>query len=704
MQFLALGLEDVVLDDTPGLRIDDRYCYTEGRMIRITARFFALLAACIALFGAFGLMTENSPVGATDASSSAEVISAFGFERRTLDVSRTSRDYMLYTPRSAETMGKRPLVLVFHGGEGTPQKIAQQTGFNELADEEGFLVAYPRSSGHWNDGRQTTRGFGDDVAFTRALVRALVAEAGVDPRRVYATGASNGGMMTLRLACEANDVISGFAPVVASFPASYADQCEPRRPVDILLINGREDRLIRWGGGEIPSGRRRGVGGRVIPVPDTVGWWRQHNGCGEPLRELLDDQFDDGTRVARESHNVCERGGSVTFYDIAGGGHTWPGTNMRVGPLAGRVSRELSASRLIWEFFSDLTAAETQVFDPLADYGGDPGPFLVAPQQVLQLDGRSGARELSVRVTYPQDLLFPAPVIIFSHGVWGSADQYQPLIRHWASHGYVCLQPQHGDTVPEEQRGLGTPGGAFGGLTERIEEISRVIDAVEVLPASWADLDGVMDSGQIGVAGHSFGAHVAQLMGGTRLKSDGRQNRANLQDPRIDAVVMLAPRGRGAQLDEASWQDFRVPFLAVTGSNDVARLRYGEDVSWRLDPFRFASALPRYLLFINDGYNNFGGLTETAIRFTGWGEPNAVHARHVLDFTTAFWDAELRRDAVANEYLKQRANNNRFSADAEIMFLDNPEDVPTLLRAAPEQRRPQGTMGRRFGNRFYSFG
>ncbi|MEM6648118.1 MAG: hypothetical protein AAF730_17890 [Bacteroidota bacterium] len=344
-----------------------------------------------------------------------------------------------------------------------------------------------------------------------------------------------------------------------------------------------------------------------------------------------------------------------------------------------------------------LTAEEAPLqTDPDADspteYAGEPGPFVVAPQRVLQLPGQAGARDLPVRITYPAGLSQPAPVIIFSHGVWGSADQYQPLIQHWASHGYVCLQPQHGDTVPEEQRGLGTPEGAFGGLDERIEELTRLMDSVETPPASWSVLDGLMDSGRIGVAGHSFGAHVAQLMGGTRPKGGGQQHRVSFFDPRIGAVVMLAPRGRDAQLDEASWRDFSVPFLAVTGSNDVARLRFGEDVSWRLDPFRFASASPRYLLFVNGGYNNFGGLTETAIRFLGWGEPDAVHARNVLDFATAFWDAELRRDASARAYLAARVRDNRFSAEAEVMFISDPENVPALLRAAPPQRQPNGTI------------
>ncbi|MEO0975273.1 MAG: PHB depolymerase family esterase, partial [Pseudomonadota bacterium] len=93
-----------------------------------------------------------------------------GFEQHTLRVDGTRREYALYVPEELPSAGERALVIVFHGGEGSPDKIARQTGFNEQADRSGFVVAYPRSIEHWNDGRSTTSSFGDDVAFTRALI------------------------------------------------------------------------------------------------------------------------------------------------------------------------------------------------------------------------------------------------------------------------------------------------------------------------------------------------------------------------------------------------------------------------------------------------------------------------------------------------------------------------------------------------------
>lgn len=333
-------------------------------------------------------------------------------------------------------------------------------------------------------------------------------------------------------------------------------------------------------------------------------------------------------------------------------------------------------------------APEPLLSEAPAAYRGEAGPYALAPQRELRLIGERGQREVAVRATFPASLDRPAPVIIFSHGVWGSSGQYQPIVRHWASHGYVCLQPQHGDTIPEAQRGTGSAQGAFRGWRERATEIRRLIDAVQAPPDAWGEVGAVVDGERIGVAGHSFGAHIAQLLGGTRLKVDRQGRTVSLADERIDALVMFAPRGRGPQLDREAWRELDTPFMAVTGSNDIARLRLGEDVAWRMDPFLFASASPRYLLFINGAYNNFGGLTQTAIRFEGWGEPDAAHARYALAFTTAFWDAQLAKDAKAAEYLRQRADKERFSATAGVMLLDDPTDVPALLEAKAPARVP----------------
>lgn len=275
----------------------------------------------------------------------------------TIEVAGREREYYLHHP--ARNDGSTlPLVLAFHGGEGHPLRLAKQTGFDEIADRNGFVVAYPAAApNQWNDGRSTTALFGDDVTFIARLIEHLVATEHIDATRIYAVGPSNGGMFTLRLACELSDRIAAFAVVAASFPDSYWQRCAPRRAVPMLLIHGSEDRFIRWQGGTIPHGRERGVGGTVIPVPDTVAFWRERDGCKkEPAVERLPDRApDDGTRVEVQRYEGCRDGSALVLVRIEGGGHTWPGSRRAgaVGGLAGRVSQDADGTQMIWEFFNN---------------------------------------------------------------------------------------------------------------------------------------------------------------------------------------------------------------------------------------------------------------------------------------------------------------------------------------------------------------
>jgi polyhydroxybutyrate depolymerase len=272
-----------------------------------------------------------------------------------LTVDGVKRTYYLHPPSKLDG-SPVPLVIVFHGGQGDGLKIAGQTGFNQVADHRGFAVAYPNSLGYWNDGRATTTGgSGDDVAFVRALIDHLVKTQNVDRQRVYATGASNGGMFTLRLACEMSDEIAAFAPVVASFPADYRAKCRPHRALPIMMVNGTSDTFIPWQGGSIRKGLFRGAGGEVIPVPDTLEFWRQHNGCAsEPsVRQLPDIDKNDGTTAQLITYPNCRE--VVRMIRIEGGGHTWPGSEYAasgwIGHLVGKTNRDVNASEAIWEFF-----------------------------------------------------------------------------------------------------------------------------------------------------------------------------------------------------------------------------------------------------------------------------------------------------------------------------------------------------------------
>jgi polyhydroxybutyrate depolymerase len=267
-------------------------------------------------------------------------------ESRTLEASGESRRYYLYLPASFRRERPAPLVLVFHAGGGRASDIAPHTGFSRLADREGFVVAYPQGlRGRWNDGRGFATATHDDVGFVRALVDTLGRELGIDPRRVYATGISNGAMFAYRLACDLPGTFAAVAPVAGALPAELAPGCAHGAPVSVIAFQGTADPLMPYLGGG--AGQRR-----VLSAERSVGFWGTQAGCtGTPVTTDEPDRVADGTRVRRTVFLSCPEGRAVELYTIDGGGHTWPG-GPAAGRRVGRVSREIDATELIWAFFA----------------------------------------------------------------------------------------------------------------------------------------------------------------------------------------------------------------------------------------------------------------------------------------------------------------------------------------------------------------
>ncbi len=109
-------------------------------------------------------------------------------------------------------------------------------------------------------------------------------------------------------------------------------------------------------GGEIKKGRRAGKGGTVLSAPETAEFWAGAGGCsmsGETT-QLPDKDKRDGSTISATRYGECDAGVSVQFYTIDGGGHAWPGSPVkpRFTRLTGKMSNDVVASELIWEFFA----------------------------------------------------------------------------------------------------------------------------------------------------------------------------------------------------------------------------------------------------------------------------------------------------------------------------------------------------------------
>ena len=266
----------------------------------------------------------------------------------TVTVAGTSRSYIVHVP-PARRSGPYPLVVLMHGGGGNARQAMSAYRMNEVADREGFLVAYPDGSGRrdgvlltWNAGNccgyAMDRGV-DDVAFIRAMVAQIDRDYGVDRSRVYATGMSNGAMMAYRLGCEAADLFAAIAPVAGALNIS----CRPSDEVAVVIFHGTADEHVPYGGGTGSKAREERVD---RPVSHATDVWRNANGCTRELPEVKRGS------VRRRDWAGCREGTAVTLFTIQGGGHSWPGGVPPRRRAADRPTQELSASEEMWKFFA----------------------------------------------------------------------------------------------------------------------------------------------------------------------------------------------------------------------------------------------------------------------------------------------------------------------------------------------------------------
>ncbi|MDE2335763.1 MAG: hypothetical protein KGL10_00455, partial [Alphaproteobacteria bacterium] len=171
------------------------------------------------------------------------------------------RTYLVHIPDNVSGHKNLPVVIMLHGGGGNAAQFAEQTGMNAVADKNGFIAVYPEGTkamlGNfrtWNAGRccgKAMRGKSDDVAFISRIIDALAQKYAIDTKRVYATGHSNGAMMSYRLACQLSDKIAAVAPVSGQ---RVFDDCHPKRAVAILHIHGTADPCALYNGGNACGG------------------------------------------------------------------------------------------------------------------------------------------------------------------------------------------------------------------------------------------------------------------------------------------------------------------------------------------------------------------------------------------------------------------------------------------------------------------
>jgi predicted dienelactone hydrolase len=299
------------------------------------------------------------------------------------------------------------------------------------------------------------------------------------------------------------------------------------------------------------------------------------------------------------------------------------------------------------------------------------GPHAVTEVPDTVLHDAKRDKVLHVRIFYPKEA-GSYPVIVFSHGAGGSQSCCEALTRHWATYGYVTIQPTHDDSTLQRRNSGEEDINFLKAVNDalkkpslwqsRPQDISFVLDSLPVLQKRIPALAGKIDAEHIGVGGHSMGAFTADAIAGALVDLPGRPA-TNLADPRVRAVLLLSPQGPGEfGLTDHSWDHLTIPMLSMTGSLDLGAGNQGPE--WRKTPFERSQAGAKYHVFIQ-GANHMSFVSANTLL-----PAHASQGDSILGYTNAaslaFWDAYLKADSEAKSYLQSDALTDFSHASVKI--------------------------------------
>ena len=262
------------------------------------------------------------------------------------------RSFLVYVPSSYEPATPTPLVISLHGFVEWPAHQMEISHWNDLAEEDGFIVVYPEGTGlprRWRAGDPSQGASEPDIVFISDLIDELAREYSIDLTRVYANGLSNGGGMAYLLGCALADRLAAVGGVAGAYVYPL-EACQPSRPVPMIVFHGTADAIVPY-----PGGTSRHPGMPLPSIPEWVSARAGLNGCDAVPTDLPATGEVTGVR-----YSGCDRGAEVDFYTIEGGGHSWPGGQPMPEWIVGRTTQDIDATRMMWEFFRRFSTGDSQ--------------------------------------------------------------------------------------------------------------------------------------------------------------------------------------------------------------------------------------------------------------------------------------------------------------------------------------------------------
>ena len=246
-----------------------------------------------------------------------------------------TRNFIVHTPPNFDYQTESlPLLFVLHGYTGRAPSIREYSGFDQIADEERFIVVYVQGTTDqfgntgWNVNVVASFLSVDDVGFFKTLIKYFKASYNIDSNKIFSTGMSLGGFMSYRLACELHE-INSIGSVTGSMSGYY--QCNPPKKSSIIHFHGINDAIVSYYGSSWSYSAKA-----------AHDFWKNHNQCNSQNEITIPDLNDDGEYTKRLISYDCEENKSVELYSLEGEGHTWWKRSW---------GHDINTSELIWQFF-----------------------------------------------------------------------------------------------------------------------------------------------------------------------------------------------------------------------------------------------------------------------------------------------------------------------------------------------------------------